>query len=523
MSADQFAGYVDLFNGIGRYARFETVQDDFHETMQRLTRFCAKRMGADYVLIATTTTDRIKIFGSYGCFIQDVSLSEGIRNRLSCGDEYIFIPKISDVPLLRNHKLFSNLHCLDGSLISAAPMPMGGEGRTGLTCLTCSNVSPPTEEDQSFLLNLANFAARFISAYQAAHLIEQQRAATWLNIDALGTAIDATAVGLAIFDKYAQLIEGNATFHGLTTAMGMPKIPQVHEEFRPFSPAGYDINWDVKKNNEKIEYLFLEKIIKDTFEKKQAIGPEYLYSIEPTTIQASENMHIKAISYPITDASRDVVYVGVLIYQNSVVSHYYNEKVSNKNEIIKHEARMDGEFISEFLSLTLRTTRRTFWRGNVEYSICRTWRAPMKKVQLAAVHMAKASLSFAVVKLAARQIAVLASKKFGSSIASVVAVPCGHSPDNSCMSQAIAHEVAKELKIPYVQAFPHSGLTEQSGRHKAKKVTAPDHLKETPISPALLVDDVATTGTHIEVYANALKSKGITTYSIAWIGPDKNP
>jgi predicted phosphoribosyltransferase len=102
-------------------------------------------------------------------------------------------------------------------------------------------------------------------------------------------------------------------------------------------------------------------------------------------------------------------------------------------------------------------------------------------------------------------------------IGCVVAVSCGHSRRDDCLSVQIAQMVASILAVAYVAAFecaPLPGSSHPRSQHfrTPKLVVAPTG------DTVLLVDDVATSGRHIEAAVEVLRGKVSHVMAIAWLG-----
>lgn len=174
----------------------------------------------------------------------------------------------------------------------------------------------------------------------------------------------------------------------------------------------------------------------------------------------------------------------------------------------EHLVESDGEspnVVAEFLSETLVTQKRLLRRGSVPYHALRRWRAPVKDAQVAALKALKRDPSDHFVSIVADELAAAALSLFGNgTLQAVTAVPCGNS-GAGCLSIRLAAAVAERLALPHIQAFddiPRSGGSHPQGNLRRKKMT----LQHTIDVPVLLIDDVATSGAHIEEAALLLKA-----------------
>jgi predicted amidophosphoribosyltransferase len=72
------------------------------------------------------------------------------------------------------------------------------------------------------------------------------------------------------------------------------------------------------------------------------------------------------------------------------------------------------------------------------------------------------------------------------------------------------------LKIPVIHAFAHQSLKGTS--HPRKNITRPTMKQVQPVpGAALLIDDVATSGAHLEEASKLLKAAGTDSFAMAWI------
>ena len=121
-------------------------------------------------------------------------------------------------------------------------------------------------------------------------------------------------------------------------------------------------------------------------------------------------------------------------------------------------------------------------------------------------------------RITALEIVDLLSQIVGATaINQVVSIPPGHSslPGFSTM---IGIEVAQIIDKQYVQVFDQIATRSQSS-HPKNNVTRGILKQIQPVSgPVLLVDDIATSGSHIEEASKLLRPQAEFIFSIAWIG-----
>jgi hypothetical protein len=176
----------------------------------------------------------------------------------------------------------------------------------------------------------------------------------------------------------------------------------------------------------------------------------------------------------------------------------------------------DRNVVERFLLDTLIQQPRVLSRGNVSYHAIRRWRRSVKPEQISALKAIKQLPSDHFEVTIAEEMASWCRRAFGgTAFANVVAVPCGHS-GRDCLARRIGQQVASLLSVNFVDAFEPLQVTGSS--HPKTNVKRPKmKLATIPVGPILLVDDVATSGSHIEEATLALREHDLAVTSIAWI------
>ncbi|MEZ5855254.1 MAG: hypothetical protein R3D67_11140 [Hyphomicrobiaceae bacterium] len=183
-----------------------------------------------------------------------------------------------------------------------------------------------------------------------------------------------------------------------------------------------------------------------------------------------------------------------------------------------------SDMVGGFLLETLAQRTKLHTRQSVRYTTLRTWRAPMKSYQLNAIKLLKEAPTATFVNAAASEIVRAARSLVGQkNIAAVTHVPCGHST-GKCFAQEIAQVAAGQLASPYVELFDRQQRRGVS--HPRRNASLPpltirsDVLASTQLDTGtlLLVDDIATTGTHLVRAIEKIKAHVHHCCAIAWIG-----
>ena len=172
--------------------------------------------------------------------------------------------------------------------------------------------------------------------------------------------------------------------------------------------------------------------------------------------------------------------------------------------------------VERFLMDTLISQPRVLSRGTVSYHGLRRWRQSVKSEQIAALKAIKRMPSSHFEFTIAEEMSSWCRRTFGgTAFANVVAVPCGHSGED-CLARRIGQQVAAQLGINFLDAF--KPLAVKGSSHPKTNVQRPKmELALVPVGPILLIDDVATSGSHISEATVALRNEGLAVSSMAWI------
>ena len=176
--------------------------------------------------------------------------------------------------------------------------------------------------------------------------------------------------------------------------------------------------------------------------------------------------------------------------------------------------------VSKFLQNTLVCRSQLRHRGNVAYTVIRQWRKPIERYQMDALKSLKNNPPLDFVDRIAEDLENGLRRQIGNSkVASVVPVPCGHSKRSDCLSVLIARNLAARIGSEVCEAFlpqHRDGVShpKQSARLRKYKIL------EIPKSPAVVIDDVATSGRHIEQAVEQLRGKADVVSALVWLGGD---
>ena len=146
-------------------------------------------------------------------------------------------------------------------------------------------------------------------------------------------------------------------------------------------------------------------------------------------------------------------------------------------------------------------------RHEVAWVSARAWRDSSKADDLSALKAAKAARDPAVLEAAATELATVLRRPRGDwSDHALAPVPCGHSGTVDCFGKRLALQVADALGMAFIQFWEDRPLAGVS--HPARNARLPELVwVSKPAGPILIVDDVASTGAHLEQALMALSPK----------------
>lgn len=178
------------------------------------------------------------------------------------------------------------------------------------------------------------------------------------------------------------------------------------------------------------------------------------------------------------------------------------------------------EAVESFLLDTLLKKRSLNSRNGVDYFTLRSWRAPLKPYQLKSLTALKREKPASFVQNVAKELAHEALQLHGIGvIKGVVPMPGGSSGERRSFSVVLGEAVACLLGVPLFDVLQPQGQKGSSSPRKSG-LLKPYVVEEKPAvdGPLLLIDDVASSGRHIELAVKALRQSNPVIYSMAWVG-----
>lgn len=159
-------------------------------------------------------------------------------------------------------------------------------------------------------------------------------------------------------------------------------------------------------------------------------------------------------------------------------------------------------------------------RNAVRYVTVRCWSADAKAVDIAWLRKVKAAetIHADVVDSAAQEVCGLLSAMLGPVVGwEVTQVATGHSRRPDAFGALLATRAASILGVGFRKVFEDryvSGVSHPKEFARLPPLTVIDR----PSAPTILVDDVATSGWHMEEALGRLRDMGVPALGIAWIG-----
>jgi hypothetical protein len=173
--------------------------------------------------------------------------------------------------------------------------------------------------------------------------------------------------------------------------------------------------------------------------------------------------------------------------------------------------------VSRFLLDTLPIAQRLNRRGQTSYIGLRKWRTAIKQYQIEALRALKEEMPAGFVSAVADELADSVRSVYGDvDQCVVVPVPCGSS-GSDCLSCRLAAGLARRLGVPMVRAFEQIKTPPGSSHPRRNINRSRMKLLEKIERPVILVDDVATSGSHIDEAATLLRKTSPHVWPVVWI------
>jgi hypothetical protein len=175
------------------------------------------------------------------------------------------------------------------------------------------------------------------------------------------------------------------------------------------------------------------------------------------------------------------------------------------------------EPISKFLFDTLIPKQRLLARNGVSYLALRQWRKAIKSYQIKALEALKSDVTPHCVDQIADEMATAVTKVYGKLFTEIVPIPGGSSGRERSLSVLLAEALALRLKLPCNPVLKSGAVAKGSSHPKKSAILQPYKLSGDVSGNVLIVDDVATSGRHIELATMAIKAQANYVTAVTWI------
>jgi len=158
-----------------------------------------------------------------------------------------------------------------------------------------------------------------------------------------------------------------------------------------------------------------------------------------------------------------------------------------------------------------------FQRNQVRWIAACAWRTQLKSQGLAALKTAKQELDPSLVAEGAAAIVQLIREIYGPKpVGAITCIPCGHSRRPDCFGKQLAQVAARNMELPFLQVFADRPCPGASHPRQSIGLPPLQRIADPPRS-MILIDDLATSGRHIEESMLALRDLGVAVSSLVWI------
>ena len=224
---------------------------------------------------------------------------------------------------------------------------------------------------------------------------------------------------------------------------------------------------------------------------------------------------VHATPFSPTDTRQYFVYFTV----RDVTAFSRREEVLNRRfRASPEEARNYEEPSMRFLLDTLVHRRALRDRNGVSYLTFETWRHSIRNYQIAALKALKQNVPRELSHAVAERVAGDINRLVGlTAFKFIVPMPCSNSSNGSCLSLEIARSLGLLTGLPVLPCLslpPGGGASHPKKNARRPRMTLVEQIN----GPALLVDDVATSGSHMEEATKLLRPGCGAVLAVAWIG-----
>lgn len=187
-------------------------------------------------------------------------------------------------------------------------------------------------------------------------------------------------------------------------------------------------------------------------------------------------------------------------------------------ELQSTPAEVSIRSLYDFLDRTLIQKKSALERNGVGYVAVRAWRKDAKELQIAAMRSVKAAPTWAIAEKIALELTAFVDTFHGPNFFEVVVpIPAGSSGMKNSLTVLIASTVADRLRLPFRDCLVPQGVPGVSHPKKSQGIR-PYSVDAPTLGRVLLMDDVATSGVHVEMAVRGLRAHGASASAMVWIG-----
>ncbi len=450
---------------------------------------------APLAAVCLFAADSVKVLGSHGIAWTELNSSVGSVDRDYSADAVICIPDLLAHPGFRNNPVVTDMPQLR-ALLRAPVSLLNEEGPILFLVGFRAAIEAPVAEHLALLAQIAAMAheAIAIGRNAAAFKVSDE-----VEMDAICAAIDKSKRPALLLDAdlhYLHVNKALADGNGVSVKDHVGR--SMLELAGPAAPAMAAIfKTSLRENRDMSELEFIGT-------RQRDVVSTFSVSCQPIRVKGRNDPVLRVTVDDITQIS----------LQEQVLRGAFAETSPGVPGTLDPTAR--------FLDETLIVRQSVRARKAVSYITLRAWRKPIKNFQIDALKALKSLPPDIFVARAAEEIVAGVTRLIGTTpLTCVVPIPCGASGVPDCLSVRLARAVAELMGKPCIEAF-EPNFRRGVSHPKENMKRPPLKLKPgiTLPGPCLLLDDVATSGAHLEEGVGLLRTLNEGVFAMAWIGGD---
>ncbi len=450
---------------------------------------------APLAAVCLFAADSVKVLSSHGIAWTELNASVGSVDRDYSADAVICIPDLLAHPGFRNNPVVTDMPQLR-ALLRAPVSLLNEEGPILLLVGFKTAIEAPVAEHLALLAQISAMAHEAIAIGRNA---EALKVSDEVEMDAICAAIDKARCPALLLDAdlhYLHVNKALADGNGVSIKDHVGR--SMLELAGPAAPAMAAIfKTSLRENRDMSELEFIGT-------RQRDVVSTFSVSCQPIRVKGRNDPVLRVTVDDITQIS----------LQEQALRGAFAETSPGMSGTLDPTAR--------FLDETLIVRQSVRARKAVSYITLRAWRKPIKNFQIDALKALKSMPPDIFVARAAEEIVAGVTRLIGTTpLTCVVPIPCGASGVPDCLSVRLARAVADQMGKPCIEAF-EPNFRRGVSHPKENMKRPPLKLKPgiTLPGPCLLLDDVATSGAHLEEGVGLLRTLNEGVFAMAWIGGD---